>query len=280
MTDTAHERNERLRDELLHHRDLPFTAGHLKWLANGSKVTPEAFQRIMRVQLQDHFKTNRADGSGRLRASGFSTVGYPNLEYCPRRHILSFLGLPQDVVDTGAIEMMNTGTHLHYYLQQAGLSAGWLADIEVPVHYEPWYLRGSMDGLMADGSGLEIKTTGSPIFSKVDKKKKELEAARKPIWKAASLSHLWQIHMYMQAADLDKFSLVYIDRGWPSRFLELRVPRDDQIMEDVAAAMDELVDYITAKELPPMLESCQRQTGKTYDGCPFRSYCPEAKEFP
>lgn len=270
---------EHLRDRILSHADLPFTSGHLRWLADGCVVTPEAFRRVTEVQVQDYFKTDRSDGSGRLRASAFGTLDMAGVEYCERRHLLSFLGVTQDPPDTSSIEIMNTGTQLHYYLQQAGLSAGWLADIEVPVEYEPWRLRGSMDGVMADGSGLEIKTTNSTIFSKVSNRKKDLEAAGGNPAQAAKVSHLWQIHMYMRASGLEKFSLVYIDRGFPSRFLELRVEHDQDIADAVDDAMDSLIDWIQARELPPMLDSCQRQTGKTYESCSFRSHCPTVKEF-
>lgn len=268
-----------LRDMILGYADLPFTSGHLKWLSDGCPVTQDAFRRVTEVQVQDYFKTNRADGSGRLRASGFGQVGMAGIEYCDRKHILSFLGIEQDPFSTSLVEIMNTGTQLHYYLQQAGLSAGWLADIEVPVDYSPWRLRGSMDGLLADGSGLEIKTTNSTSFAKVDRKKKDLEASGQNLAGAASLSHLWQIHMYMQAAQIDKFSLVYIDRGWPSRFIELRVSRDEAIADDVNNAMERLMGWILEEELPPMLTGCEQQSGKTYEGCSFRTFCPTVKRF-
>lgn len=268
-----------LRDKLLHRADLPFTSGHLKWLSDGCPITQDAFRRVTEVQIQDYFKTNRADGSGRLRASGFGQVGMAGIEYCERKHILSFLGIEQDPFSTSTVEIMNTGTQLHYYFQQAGLSAGWLADIEVPVNYSPWRLRGSMDGLMADGSGLEIKTTNSTSFSKVDRKRKDLEAAGRDTAGAASLSHLWQIHMYMEAAEIEKFSLVYIDRGWPSRFIELRVTRDEQIAKDVTDAMERLMEWIVNEELPPMLLGCQQQSGKTYENCSYRTFCPTVRGF-
>ena len=267
------------RDRILHNADLPFTSGHLRWLADGCVVTQDAFRRITELQITDYFKTDRADGSGRLRASAFGTMDMAGIEYCERRHILSFLGVAQDPPDTGSLEIMNTGTQLHYYLQQAGLSAGWLADIEVPVEYQPWRLRGSMDGIMADGSGLEIKTTNSTIFSKVSNKKKDLEATGKPAYLAAKTSHLWQIHMYMIAADIEKFSLVYIDRGYPSRFIELRVQYHEQTAQDVSNAMTNLMAWIDSANLPPMLPGCQQFTGKTYESCQFRSSCPTIKEF-
>lgn len=270
---------ERIRNELLHHGDKPFTSGHLRWLTEGANVTPKAFKRLMEVQYKDYFQTDRGDGSGRLRASGFSSVGYSYLEDCPRRHVLSYLGIPSDPPDSGSMEIMNVGTQLHYYYQLAGLSAGWLADIEVPVEHTPWKLRGSMDGLMADGSGLEIKTTGSPIFGKIEQKRKDLEAAGKDPNAATNLAHRWQIHMYMQATGIEKFSLVYIDRGWPGKFMEFRITQDPVIARAVDDTLSGLVDMIEAEDLPPMLESCQKQTGKTYDGCPYRSHCPSVRGF-
>lgn len=279
MTDTA--------NKLLIGADLPFTAGHLRWLANGGKFTEEAFDRISSIMVKDFFHTDRSDGSGRLRASGFSLVGSSYGEHCQRRQILSFLGVGQDESDTASYEMMNTGTFLHYYYQLAGLSEGWLADVEVPVVYQPWKLRGSADGLLTDGTGLEIKTTGGIIYSKIAKKHKELdEKARKQkadglsdegfeLWRAASLSHLWQVHMYMQAMDVDKFSIVYIDRGFPQNFTEIRVPRNEEILDAIHKEMEELGDYIAIGELPPMLPDCTRFTGRTFERCNYRTACPK-----
>jgi hypothetical protein len=275
MSTTAHE----LRDAFFMNMDRPFTVGHRKWLEEGGTVTPSAFKTLMEIQVDDYFKVDRSDGSGRLRASGFSMIGYPKIQYCERRHLLSYLGITGEDFDSGSREMMNTGTQLHYYYQLAGLSAGWLAEAEVPISYEPWILRGSMDGLLADGTGLEIKTTGSHIYSKMEQRRKDHLAKGQEEWRAASLAHLWQIHMYMEAADLDKFSLVYIDRGYPSRFTELRVPRDEAIMNDVNAALTNLVEHIRDEFLPPMLEECQMRKGPTYEGCSFRESCPTVRGF-
>jgi hypothetical protein len=189
------------------------------------------------------------------------------------------LGITGDDFDAGSRELMNTGTQLHYYYQLAGLSAGWLAAAEVPITNDLWMLRGSMDGLLADGTGLEIKTTGSHIYSKMEQRRKTHVAQGHDEWRAASLAHLWQVHMYMEAADLDKFSIVYIDRGYPSRFTELRVPRDEAIMADVDQALTALVEHINGGVLPPMLEDCQMQKGPTYEGCQFRESCPKVKGF-
>ena len=282
---------EQLRDQIMGNSDLPFTAGHLRWLSEGGVVTPAAFKRLMEVQLDDYFRIDRSDGSGRLRASGFGSVSQPGIEYCERQHILSYIGAEADAFSVSSMEMMNTGTQLHYYYQLGGLSSGWLADIEVPLSYEPWKLRGSMDGLITDGTGLEIKTTGSTKYSKINSKRVAIKAQNvenqktgigeeAPLWKAADLSHLWQIHMYMMATEIDKFSLVYIDRGWPSRFMEFRVERDDKVMEAVDTNMKQLAAYARDAILPPMLENCQKFVGKTYEGCRYRTSCPTIKEFP
>ena len=52
------------------------------------------------------------------------------------------------------------GTYGHYRWQGAGLSAGFLTDVEVKVS-TPYGVAGSADGILSDGSVFELKTTGN-----------------------------------------------------------------------------------------------------------------------
>lgn len=265
---------------ILNNADLPFTAGHMRWLSEGANVTKKAFHTIMTTMVDDFFKVDRSDGSGRLRASNFGKIDMTGIQPCDRMHVLSFLGIAKDPSDPGSVELMTTGTFLHYYYQLAGLSAGYLKDVEVKIEHTPWYLRGSMDGQFTDGSGLEIKTTGSQIFSSIDKAYKiRRDSGNAEPWRAAKKSHLWQVHMYMEATGIDQFSIVYIDRGYPSRFLELRVPYSADIVMEVNDVMSRLVNNIANETLPPMLDECTMLRGKTYETCDYRSMCPQVKGF-
>jgi len=267
-------------NRILSNTDVPFTVGHNRWLAEGAVITKPAFATIMQLMVKDFFETDRSDGSGRLRASNFGTMDMAGIEPCDRMHILSFLGVDKDPHDLGSMELMSTGTFLHYYYQLGGLSAGYLAEVEAPVSHDRWNLRGSMDGIFTDGSGLEIKTTGYKTIKPVmDAYTDFAKNSPGESWRAAKRSHLWQVHLYMEATGIRKFSIVYIDRGYPTRFLEIPVPYQQEVIDDVEATMSRLVGYVDTKTLPPMLDGCQMMRGTTYDRCDYRSMCPHVKEF-
>jgi hypothetical protein len=235
--------------------DLPATYGMEKWINEGSIVTAEAQEIVNAVMLEDN--TLGRGGEGRFRPS---LIGYG----CNRAQLFSFLDKPQDERNDSKSQMvMSAGTWSHYRWQTAGLSAGWLADIEVKVSYEPWHLRGAMDGLLSDGSGFELKTTGDRSYKFTTEPKE---------------SHLIQIHAYMRALNIDKFSLVYENRD-SLQHKEFRITRDPAVDWQLDVMFNALNGHLEQESLPEMLSPCIEKNTKNfqYNYCNWQSSCPTAQ---
>lgn len=227
------------------------TYGMNNWYANGAVYTPEAIQKVYDVEMSD-ISVGRG-GEGRIRPS---LIG----DQCRRKHILSFLGAERERPTLESFHIMNSGTTGHYRWQKMGLSAGWLTDIEVKVAYAPWRLAGSMDGLLSDGSGFELKTTNGFAYASIMKK-------GEPKWE-----HLMQVHAYMKALDINEFSVVYENRD-NLQWREFRVKQRNDVMEALESLMEELLDAIDGEIMPEMIESCLDHRGP-WGRCDFKDSCP------
>jgi len=235
---------------------MPVTFGMSKWREGGSVITKEAFERLQEVMFNDSFDNSRTSGEGRMRPSLIGDV-------CKRKHLFSYMGLDQLEPEDSSYDVMNAGTWGHYRWQLAGLSQGWLTDIELQVSYDPWQLRGAMDGMISDGSGWELKTVGSNKFYNILKADMPVSA------------HLMQVHAYMRALDLSHFSIVYENRDHAT-WKEFRVARMQEIDTQLDELMSSLKEHISEKTLPQILEPCTKQTGYSYNYCNWREICPTA----
>lgn len=237
----------------------PAMNGYRKWLASGAHYTPEAVARVAELMLAD--AGGRSDATGRFRPS---MAG----DKCSRRQMLSYRGLPAMPHDLGSMDFMTAGTFGHYRWQLAGLSQGFLSDIEVSLSNSHG-VKGSGDGLITeDGSLFELKTTGSPSFAKRLKENCPME------------SHVMQIMFMTLDTDIEWVSVVYEDRDWPSRRVEFRVnvgdtdPSYPSIKRAVYKRLGLLNEHAEAGTLPEMLESCTALSGPDYRDCPWRKICP------
>ena len=236
--------------------DQPVTFGMHRWHEEGATYTQEAFDRVVAVITADR-ETGRG-GDGRIRPS---LIGHP----CQRAHLLSYRGVEQETPGSASRDVMTAGTWGHYRWQYAGLSAGWLKEIEVKVQYEPWHLAGSMDGILSDGSGFELKTINSFGYKKVLND-------NQPKWE-----HLMQVHAYMKALDLDAFSVVYENRD-TAAWREFRVKRMPEVDTTLDMLMHALDGHIKNNTFPPMLTDCLDGKGSIYERCNWRFTCPLQKE--
>jgi hypothetical protein len=237
----------------------PAMTGYRRWLANGAHYTPEAVARVSELMLAD--AGGRSDATGRFRPS---MAG----DKCPRRQMLSYRGMPAIPPDLASQDFMTAGTFGHYRWQLAGLSEGFLTDIEVKVANK-WGVKGSGDGLLAeDGSLLELKTTGSRLFSNLVK-----SMHPKP-------DHVQQTMMMTLDTDIEWTSIVYEDRDMPQRRIEFRVnvgdtnPTYPSLKTAVIKRLELLNGHADAGTLPEMLTSCTGLSGPDYRECPWRKVCP------
>lgn len=227
----------------------PITEAMRMW---DGTVTPAAFARLQEVMSLDIFSENRADGSGRIRPSSLS-------DPCMRQQLFSYRGERPLVGDT---RYMDSGTWAHYRWQLNLLSAGILTDIEYVVEYSPWFLKGSIDGLIVDGTPLEIKQMGSKWYDVAVNRK-----SRRPHkW------HMFQTHGYMKALGVTECSLLYENRE-TLEWHEFRVPFDAQVYAELEALMDRLSTHIDANTLPPIFDGCRVGNTTMFSQCKWKEVC-------
>lgn len=222
---------------------------HHQWVADGAHYTSEAVEIITEQMRKDWLDgTTRSDGSGRVRPS---MIGG-----CLRKQRLSYLGMPSLPPDARSVQFFSAGHFGHYRWQLAGLSAGWLDEIEVPIATE-YGLSGSADGRCFDGSVFELKTTNGNTLSKA-------RASNCP-----TDPHEMQTSGYADAMGTRWVSIIYEGREWLD-FHEIRFEVTDEMIQRVREACEVVTDIDT--DIRP-LPQCLSQTGSTYSSCAFRASC-------
>lgn len=239
--------------------NLPITIQHESWLINGAKITPEAADFTARA-LKGEVGGARVRGVSLFRASGAGQ--------CKRKRTFSRLQMSRDeTLDGRTSAIFLAGNFIHLKWQTAGLSAGWLAEAEVAADRVDLEYGGTLDGVLADGTGLEVKSINTRGFAVVMDQRSPMK------------SHLLQVHTYMALTGIDTFSVVYEDKN-NQDWKEFRVVKDSMLEEQVGKEMDEMREIWATKSLPPVLPDCQRKTGFEYQGCPYRKDCLKIQEWP
>ena len=221
---------------------------HHEWVAAGAKYTQEAVDIITEQMRKDWLTDGRSDGSNRVRPS---MIGG-----CLRKQRLSFLGADSIPPDARSLQFFTNGHFGHYRWQLAGLSAGWLTAIEVPVS-TPYGLVGQADGECFDGSVFELKTTNGPNLTKV-------RGSNRPL-----AGHELQTAGYAESFGTRFVSIIYEGREWLD-FHEIRFKVTDDMLDKVANLCVAVMDV--ENDIQP-LDSCLSQTGNVYNGCEFRFSC-------
>jgi hypothetical protein len=233
----------------------PVTAALSQW---DGQITAEAWERLQEVMQHDFFTADRSHGKGRIRPSSIGSR-------CPRPALLSFNGMPSDDPGKSSRSIMDAGTWRHYYWQVVGLSAGFLDDIEVPISYEPWKLKGSADGVGEKVGIFEFKSTNSNKLSKV-------RGSGHPDLYSPDSGHLEQVSAYQVATGLEWASLVYEDRNYLG-FIEVRIRRDQEREEALGRKFSAWLRHIENDTMPPILPDCWYQTGPLFKYCGWKESC-------
>lgn len=235
----------------------PITLLHEKWLTSNHNpvYSPEALE-LARAVLSGEKGGARGRTLG-LRASGTTT--------CGRKRLFDLNSYPAITdIDGLTANIFGTGNFLHLKWQMFGLTAGWLAEAEVPVENKKWGLSGTMDGIVYDNSIFEFKSINARGFQGV-------------CTNGPKQAHVRQVHAYMLIAGMDKASVVYENKD-SSDWMEFVVHRDETIVDEIKIELADLTQHNLQRTLPPMLTSCIEQTGYVYRGCPYRSLCPETEK--
>jgi hypothetical protein len=241
---------------------MPVTLQHERWLLDGSHVTKEAAKVAQKILSGDM-------GSSRYRDPLFRASGIGS---CLRRQTFSRIASAahlerREPQDGKLANIFLTGNFLHLKWQMAGLSAGYMTQVEVPVDRPELGYGGTMDAMLYDGSGFEYKSINSRGYSMVTDRYQPTD------------THLKQVTAYMILADLDKFSVVYEDKN-TQEWKEFRVEREIKIEESVLSEMRILTKGYTEKKLPDIIPGCLKREGNEYRNCPFRDSCLKMKEWP
>jgi hypothetical protein len=220
-----------LYDEYLLHRDPKAEADQIRWISN---------------------KNADRDRVGTWSASSAGS--------CLRQQQFTFLGMPKGRPTPEQLNIFANGDFLHLRYQVAGLVAGWLSDVEVPLTVKT--VRGTADGILRWGEVLELKSINDYGFKNV------LEFGPKE-------AHKRQATAYMIATGLPSTRFVYENKNTNAN-VEFLYHRDE---DTVISVLDEWarLDILSARrELAPMLEPCTHQDGFDYKYCPYNKLCSEA----
>lgn len=238
--------------------DLPITVRHERWMSSNPNpiYSPEALS-FAEQALRRNVGGSRARRARLFRASGMAK--------CPRSRMFTYLGMPKRLeIDSRLAGIFSMGEFIHLRWQMAGLTEGWLDEAEVSVESSEMNLGGTMDGVLYDGSGFELKSINSNGYRRV------MDYGPKD-------EHLLQVHAYMilRGGEGQRFSIVYENKD-TSEWREFRVTYDDVIAKRAMDEIDLLADHLGRRELPPMLSACETKEGYVWRGCEFRDICPTA----
>lgn len=236
--------------------DLPVTPRHEAWLASNATPTYSAGAKSF---LAAEIGKEQRD---RTRSFSASSAGS-----CHRRRVLAWLGVPESRGPSSRlVSIFHNGTYMHLRWQLAGLSAGWLAAPEVFAGNAHLNLKGTLDGVLDTGEGLELKSINSYGFS-------YLMSAGKP--KAA---HVYQITAYFLMTEIERFSVIYENKDTQD-YREFVVTRKDAPVAQAIEEFERLNYAVDFEELPEVKDACWAGEGTEYLQCPFRDNCPTIRSW-
>jgi hypothetical protein len=229
--------------------DLVISRRHEEWVTKN-----DAHPVYTHAALE--FAQRQLSAADRVRKGSLSAS---SLGRCDREQQFVYLGLPKVPPEAQAAMRMQNGSFMHLRWQMEGLSEGWLTQAEVPLARNPYLLLGTMDGLLYDGSVLELKSINANGFGRV--------ATFGPL-----LPHLFQMATYVLCTGRTKGVFLYENKD-TQEYTEIVVGPDDLPLADVEAKAMALWSAIEAQELKQPLEKCIDREGWIYNSCPFRDRC-------
>jgi hypothetical protein len=181
---------------------------------------------------------------------------------CLRAQQFTFLGFPERVTSEDLQNIFMNGDYLHLRYQMAGVIAGWLKDVEVPLTYGQ-RVRGTMDGDLAWGEVLELKSINDWGYRQVaDLGPKE--------------PHKLQATAYMLATGYTSTRFVYENKN-NNLNVEFVFELDDAYVKRVTEDWDRLDWLADRRKLAPMLHDCLNERGFDWKYCPFSPVCEKAR---
>jgi hypothetical protein len=193
------------------------------------------------------------------------TLSASSLGECDREQQFTFIGMPKLPPDEKNAAKMQNGSFMHLRWQMEGITEGWLASPEVKVPTNPYRLSGTMDGLLYEGSILELKSINMNGFSRVQ--------SFGPL-----TPHLFQMATYMLTTSATKGVFIYECKD-NQEYKEIIVRRDEVPLLEAELHASLLWGLIEKKQLVEPLEKCIDQEGWKYRSCPYRDRCLGIREW-
>lgn len=230
--------------------DLVISPRHEQWLAKNAN--PVYSKRALDFGVEQlALQAKPRDRRGTVSASSLGS--------CRRRQQFTFIGMPELPPSAKTAQIFQNGTFMHIRYQMAGLTEGWLADAEVAVGRNKYWLSGTQDGIAYDGSVVELKSANSNSFNRV-------------MTFGPLAGHPFQVGTYVLTTDAEKGVLLYENKDTQD-FKEFVLTRDELPLREIQEINDKLWDQIEQRELVEPLDDCLAKTGYKYTGCPFRKDC-------
>lgn len=234
----------------VHHSGLYVTERHEKWLqANPNPIySPEAI-RLAETTFSE---------AQRDRTKSFSAS---HLSGCPRAAQFQYRGLPQrEFNDAHLINIFHNGDFMHLRWQMAGMTAGWLDMAEVFRGSEQWWLKGSLDGILDNGWGLELKSIHSNGFKQV-------------LQYGGKKEHLTQIDAYFLLwPEIGTFSLIYENKDTQD-YKEIVVEREEKRVEELEDRLLKMIENTRSHIYFDIRDDCWKGEGQMFRHCPYSEIC-------
>lgn len=228
--------------------NLVVSKRHEAWLAENDR--PVYNQRAM------EFAYSQLAGVDRVRKG---TLSASSLGECQRYQQFVFIGMPKLPMDAKNASKVQNGAMMHLRWQMEGLTEGWLRHAEVPVRSDAYHLMGTMDGVLYDGSILELKSINNNGFSRV-------------LTFGPLIPHLYQMATYMLCSGEEKGVFIYENKD-NQEYHEIVVDPDDLPMTEMVNRAEEMWQSIQTEQLTEPLNDCLDMKGWKYQSCPFRDRC-------
>lgn len=218
---------------------------HEEWMINERPYTQAAID----------FIAHELAKVGRDRRGSFSASG---LGSCPRQQQFTWIGLQKLKQSAQRMAVLANGTFVHLRLQAAGLSAGWLAQAEVPVPENVTGLKGTLDGVCVEGEVAELKSINGRAFRFVQEAPKD--------------EHIFQAETYMVTTGAEKAVILYENKDTQD-LKEHVLHHDDKTDTKIIGQALELQQRTADLDLFPVLPKCLEKKGWEYDYCDYKDRC-------
>lgn len=200
---------------------------------------------------------------GRDRRGHFSAS---SLGSCGRQQQFTYLGMPKAPETAQRMSVLVNGKWMHMKLQAAGITEGFLPEVEVPISENIWGVKGTMDGRTDKSKIFEAKSQNSFGFRK-------LKTSPEP-----KDEHIFQVGTYMLMEDQEE-AIVFYENKDNQDTKEFKVFRTQALMDRVIQRIEKLLEITQASQLADMLPGCIEKTGWQYNYCAYRDVCPLMKSF-